>query len=166
MSELKKSIKPAIAKSANPFTVASAKPPSVSLKIPKAPQLESNPDLDSEFKSTIDLTEYIRDETPYPQEQVKRIEFFYKKRERDRNRFQPTATGDLAIHSKSGEIEETIRLLTYVPHDPAVREIMDQNRLDAIGFAESQYEDSLLILPTDTPCHKVRPQKTCHKPRE
>ena len=134
MSELKKSTIPAT-------------PGKFSVKLPKVPELEFKPaDSDTTLKSIINLAEYIRDDLPYPQEQVKRIEFFYKKRERDRNRFKPTATGDLAIHSKSGEVEETIRLLTYVPHDPAVRENMDQTRLDAIGFAESQYEDALLVL--------------------
>lgn len=94
----------------------------------------------------MDLTNYIRDEAPYPLEQVKRIEFFYKKRERDRNRYRPTAQGDLAIYSKTGDLEESIRLLTYVPHDPAIREKMDQNRLDAIGYAETKYEEALLEL--------------------
>ncbi len=114
-----------------------------SVKPIKTPMPEEEP---NQEEGAIDLAEYIRDEVPYPQEQVKRIEFFYKKRERDRRRYRPTDSGDLAIHSKSDEMEETIRLLTYVPHDPAVREKMDQNRLDAIGFAETQYEDAILVL--------------------
>ena len=130
MSELKESTMPA--KKSVKFSVK-----------PKTPMPEEEPTQDN---AVINLAEYIRDEVPYPQEQVKRIEFFYKKRERDRLRYRLTSAGDLAIHSKSGEMEETIRLLTYVPHDPAVREKMDQTRLDAIGFAETQYEDAILVL--------------------
>jgi len=103
----------------------------------------------------INLAEYIKDELPYPLEQVKRIEFFYKKRERNRTRYEPTSTGDLAFYSKSGELEETIRLKTFVPHDPAVRATMDENRQDAIGFAESLYEDAKNILRTATEEYRI-----------
>jgi len=133
MSELKESSIPA--KKSVKF---STKPIKTPMPVPQEEPTQE--------EGAIDLAEYIRDEVPYPQEQVKRIEFFYKKRERNRARFEPTATGDLGMYSKSGEMEETIRLLTYVPHDPAVREKMDQNRLDAIGFAETQYEDAILVL--------------------
>ena len=98
----------------------------------------------------IDLTNYIRDDPPYPQEQVKRIEFFYKKREHNRDKYRPTKTGDLAMYSKTGELEESIHLLTCVPHTPEMREKMDQTRLDAIGFAETAYDDAMVELRAAT----------------
>ena len=104
----------------------------------KEPDTHATPDLD--------LTNYIRVDLPYPPEQVKRIEYFYKKREHNRERYRPTKTGDLAFYSKTGELEESIHLLTYVPHAPEMREKMDQSRLDAIGFAETAYDEALVKL--------------------
>lgn len=101
---------------------------------------------DTHANAEIDLTNYIRDDPPYPAEQVKRIEFFYKKREHNQKQYRPTKTGDLAIYSKSGELDESIHLLTYVPHHPEMREQMDQARLDAIGFAETKYDDAVVKL--------------------
>uniref|UniRef100_A0A6C0K038 NADAR domain-containing protein n=1 Tax=viral metagenome TaxID=1070528 RepID=A0A6C0K038_9ZZZZ len=94
----------------------------------------------------IDLTNYIRDEIPYPPEQATRIEYFYKKRENNRALFTPTKTGDLAIYSKGGELNESIRLLTYVPHAPEMRERMDQDRLDAIAISSKKYDEAILNL--------------------
>jgi len=54
------------------------------------------------------------------------------------------------MYSKSGELEESIHLLTYVPHAPEMREKMDQARLDAIGFAETAYDDAMLELRAAT----------------
>jgi len=104
----------------------------------KEPDTHATPDLD--------LTNYIRVDLPYPPEQVKRIEYFYKKREHNRARYRPTKNGDLAVYSKTGELEESIHLLTYVPHAPEMREKMDQSRLDAIGFAETAYDEALVKL--------------------
>jgi len=102
----------------------------------------------------IDLSNYIRNDTPYPVEQVKRIENFYKKREKDQYFYRPTKTGDLAVYSERGELSESIHLLTHVPHSPEMREKMDQARLDAIGFAETKYEEALQQLRTVTANYK------------
>ena len=103
----------------------------------------------------LDLTNYIRDDSPYPAEQVKRIEFFYKKREHNRDLYRPTKTGDLAFYSKSGELNESVHLLTYVPHAPEMREKMDQARLDAIGFAETKYDEAIMALSAAIQTSKI-----------
>jgi len=103
----------------------------------------------------IDLTNFIRDDIPYPPEQVKRIEFYYKKRENNRDQFNVTKGGDLAFYTKTGGLDESIRLLTYVPHAFEMREKMDQDRLDAIGFAETKYDEAILALRSVTEKYKL-----------
>lgn len=94
----------------------------------------------------ISLKDFITEVTPYPEERANRIKFFYKKRERQPERYTYTARGDLEIRSKAGAVEETIPLMVYIPYDTATRETREQNRLDAIGQAEAEYEDALSAL--------------------
>jgi len=98
----------------------------------------------------IDLGEYIREVPPYSEEKAKLIEKFFKKRESSQTQFTYTDKGDLEFRSKSGAVESIIRLQTYVPHDPKVREEFDQDRLDAMGMAQDRYEAALTVLRTAT----------------
>jgi hypothetical protein len=105
--------------------------------------------------AAIDLGEYIRDVAPYPEEKAKRIEMFFKKRERLPKLFTYNEAGDLEIRSKTGGIEETIVLQTFVPISTDVRETLDQERLDALGEATSQYEAALDVLRKATANYKI-----------
>jgi hypothetical protein len=106
---------------------------------------------------TIDLGEYIRKELPYPDEKVKQIYTFFKKmgkrrdadgfvkgRTADKDRkYVYTDTGNLEIRTGTDQVESTIILKTFMPHDSQSRDLMDQERLDALGEAENQYEAAL-----------------------
>jgi predicted NAD-dependent protein-ADP-ribosyltransferase YbiA (DUF1768 family) len=86
------------------------------------------------------IKDYLKIEPPYPEERMKRIKFFYKKREKNPKRYTYTENGDLEFRGKSGAVEETIHLKVYMPHDEITREMRDQNRLDAIAKAEEDYD--------------------------
>lgn len=86
------------------------------------------------------LKDYLLTEPPYPEERMKRIQFFYKKREKDSKRYTYTENGDLEFRGKSGAVEETVHLKVYTAHDDTTRELRDKNRLDAIGKAEEDYD--------------------------
>ena len=104
---------------------------------------------------SIDLGEYIREIPPYPEDKAKLIEIFFKKRNTKPKLFTYTETGDLEIRSKTGVVEDTIRLQTYVPHDPQDREILDNERLDNLGEAQTQYETALEALRKATMEYRV-----------
>ena len=110
-------------------------------------------------KSTkvMDLGEYIRDVAPYTEEQEKLITAFYKKRERHPTLFNYNKAGDLVIFNKSGTLEDTIRLKTFVPLDPEQRTILDQERLDALGEAEIRYESAMETLRAATAAAAIQP---------
>lgn len=101
---------------------------------------------ETSVEKMVDLGEYIREVPPYPEEKAKRIEMFFKKRERLPKLFTYTDKGDLQILSKTGGIEDTIVLQTFVPISSDAREILDQDRLDALGEANTQYENALEVL--------------------
>ena len=96
----------------------------------------------------MDLGEYIRDVAPYSEEQEKRIAAFYKKRERFPTLFTYNKAGDLVIYNKAGTLEDTIRMKTFIPLDPEQREVLDQERKDALGEAELRYESAIQALRT------------------
>jgi len=96
----------------------------------------------------LDLGEYIREVAPYTEEQEKRIATFFKKRERFPALFTYNKAGDLTVFNKAGTLEDTIRLKTFVPLDPEQREVIDQERLDALGEAELRYEAAIFTLRT------------------
>ena len=108
----------------------------------------------------MDLTNYIRNEIPYPPEQANRIKYFYSKREHNRKLYRPSKTGDLAFYSESGELKESVRLLTYVPHSPEMKERMEQERLDAIAFAAKKYDEAILNLRVAMAKYKLNGMKT------
>lgn len=101
------------------------------------------------------LAEYIKQEPPYTAERTAQIANFYKKRERLPNRYKYNMAGNLVIHSKSGSLEETIPLKSYIAYDTTMRETRDQNRLDAIGQAETQYEEAFTKLQKAREDYKV-----------
>jgi predicted NAD-dependent protein-ADP-ribosyltransferase YbiA (DUF1768 family) len=103
----------------------------------------------------LDLSEYIREVTPYNEEQEKRITAFFKKRERFPNLFTYNKSGDLTIFNKAGTLEDTISLKTFVPLDPQQREVMDQERLDALGEAQLRYETAMLTLREAAEQYKI-----------
>ena len=105
--------------------------------------------------AAIDLGEYIRDVAPYPEEKAKRIEMFFKKRERLPKLFTYNEAGNLEIRSKTGGIEETITLQTFVPISTDNRAVLDQDRLDALGEANTQYEAALEVLRKATANYKL-----------
>ena len=94
----------------------------------------------------LDLGQYIRQIPPYSEEQEKRISMFFKKRERHPALFTYNKAGDLTIFNKAGTLEDTIRLKTFVPLDPTQREVIDQERLDALGEAQLRYEGAMDAL--------------------
>ena len=89
------------------------------------------------------LQAYLEQEPPYPEERAKRIQTYYKKRNTDPVRYTVSETGDLVILNKSGAIEETIPLKAYVAWTAGEREQRDQDRLNAIGLAETNYEEAM-----------------------
>lgn len=89
------------------------------------------------------LQEYIKVELPYPDERIKRMQTFYKKREKNPDRYTYSEKGELVFLDKSGAVEETIPLRPYVAWTAAEREERDQARLDAIGRAETAYEEAM-----------------------
>jgi predicted NAD-dependent protein-ADP-ribosyltransferase YbiA (DUF1768 family) len=103
----------------------------------------------------LDLGEYIRDIPPYTEEQEKRIAAFFKKRERFPALFTYNKAGDLTVHNKAGTLEDTIRLKTFVPLDGVQRELIDQERLDAIGEAQLRYESAMDALRVATQQYKI-----------
>jgi predicted NAD-dependent protein-ADP-ribosyltransferase YbiA (DUF1768 family) len=103
----------------------------------------------------LDLGEYIRDIPPYTEEQEKRIAAFFKKRERFPALFTYNKAGDLTVHNKAGTLEDTIRLKTFVPLDGVQRELIDQERLDAIGEAQLRYESAMDALRLATQQYKI-----------
>jgi len=103
----------------------------------------------------MDLGEYIRDIAPYTEEQEKRIAAFYKKRERYPTLFNYNKAGDLVIFNKSGTLEDTIRLKTFVPLDAEQLAILDQERLDALGEAQIRYESAMETLRAAMAEHKA-----------
>ena len=111
-------------------------------------------------KPAIDLGEFIREIPPYPEEKTKLIQKFYKSlgAPRTRGNLVPGRTtdkdriytyndaGNMEIRTSTGAVDQTIILRTYVPHDPLVRETMDQDRMDALGLADEEYEGALATL--------------------
>jgi hypothetical protein len=86
------------------------------------------------------LKDYLATEPPYPEERMKRIKLFYKKREKNSKLYTYTENGDLEFRGKSGAVEETVHLKVYMAHDQTTRELRDKNREDAIGKAEEDYD--------------------------
>ena len=103
----------------------------------------------------LDLGEYIREVAPYTEEQEKRIATFFKKRERFPAMFTYNKAGDLTVFNKAGTLEDTIRLKTFVPLDPDQREVIDQERLDALGEAQLRYEAAMVTLREATEQYKT-----------
>ena len=97
-------------------------------------------------KKIMDLGEYIRDVSPYSEDQEKRITAFYKKKERFPELFTTNKAGNLTVYNKAGTLEDTVVLKTFVPLDPASREVLEQERKDALGEAEARYESALETL--------------------
>jgi len=93
----------------------------------------------------IKLDEYIEKQTeaPYSEDIAKRIKMFFKKRKNNTKQFTYSDTGDLEVRSKSGAVEDTIRLRTFVLHEEKTREAIFDERKDALGEAEAQYEKAL-----------------------
>ena len=102
-----------------------------------------------------DLSEYIRDIAPYSEEQDKRITAFYKKKGRFGKLFAYNKTGNLVVYNKDGVLQDTINLKTFVPLDPTQRETLHQERLDAIGEAQTRYEDAITALRKATIDYKL-----------
>lgn len=96
----------------------------------------------AETLQPVDLAAYIeeQDTVPYPKEKANLMELFYKKRAKNPQLFTYNEQGNLEVRSKTGAVEDTIILQTFVPHPPEIREVLDQSRLDALGAAEEQYE--------------------------
>lgn len=102
---------------------------------------------DADGSEEISLQDYITEVPPYTEDRMKRIQFFFKKREgKQRERYTYTARGNLEIRNKAGAVEETIPLKAYIPYDTITRETREQNRLDAIGQGETEYEAALATL--------------------
>ena len=106
-------------------------------------------------KKANDLGEYIRDLAAYSEEQDKRITAFYKKRGRFPNLFRYNKAGNLVVYNKEGALQDTINLKTFVPLDPTQRETLHQERLDAIGEAQTRYEAALTALRKATNDYKL-----------
>lgn len=107
----------------------------------EAPELEMPAE-----EETLTLDAYLSPAPPYPEERAARIRYFCKKRERAPTRFTFSESGDLEIRSKSGAVEETIYLRSYVPWEVGAQEAREQNRLDAIAMAESDHEKAMETL--------------------
>jgi len=122
---------------AAPNAKANAKVP-----VPPVPEV---PDADG--SQEISLEDYITEVPPYTEDRMKRIKFFFKKREgKQRERYTYTARGNLEIRNKAGAVEETIPIKAYIPYDTITRETREQNRLDAIAQGETEYEAALAVL--------------------
>lgn len=107
--------------------------------------------------SDVDLKEYITslDPQPYPEDVAARIKVFYKKRATNPKEYTYSKNGNLEILSKTGSKEEAIVLKAYIPYDKATLETREQNRLDAIGQAEKEYQDAFLRLQEATESYKM-----------
>jgi len=127
------------------------------------------PVLTEEEDATIDLGEYILEVPPYPYDKVRLIQNFFKFRNKrtnpegfvkgrttDKNKkYTYTATGDLEIRNSTDQVESTIILKTFVPHDSQSRDLLDQERLDAIGEAQDQYDAALDTLQKATEAYRL-----------
>ena len=125
-----------------------AAPPAAPAAAPATPAAPNN-------LKVLDLGEYIRDIPPYTEEQEKRIATFFKKRERFPALFTYNKAGDLTVYNKAGTLEDTIRLKTFIPLDATQRELIDQERLDAIGEAQLRYEAAMDALRLATQQYKT-----------
>jgi predicted NAD-dependent protein-ADP-ribosyltransferase YbiA (DUF1768 family) len=130
---------------AAPVAAAPAAAPAAAAPAAAAPAAANN----------LDLSEYIREIRPYNEEQEKRISMFFKKKERFSSLFTYNKAGDLTVFNKAGTLEDTIRLKTFVPLDPTQREIMDQERTDAIGEAQLRYEGAIEALRAAMEQYKI-----------
>lgn len=92
------------------------------------------------------LQEYVREEAPYSEDRVAKLRMFYKKRNRKPDEYTYLTDGNLAILGKDGSVKETIPLKTYVPYAASDWATRDQRRLDAIGMAETAFEDAQAAL--------------------
>lgn len=151
---------PAAAAAPAPAAAASVKKFVPKKKIPtllpeNAPAPASEEGADDTDAQGGTLADYVKEEPAYTAERAARIQYFYKKRERLPDRFKYDTAGNLAMYSKSGTLEETIPLKSYVAYDTSMRETRDQNRLDAIGQAESLYEDAFVALQKAREEYKV-----------
>jgi predicted NAD-dependent protein-ADP-ribosyltransferase YbiA (DUF1768 family) len=113
-------------------------------EIPSAPTVE---------KKT-DIKEYIRDIVPYTEEQGKRIAAFYSMKGKIPGLFRYNNAGNLVVYNKDNALQDTITLKTFVPLDPAQRETLHQERMDAVGEAQSRYQTALDALRTAMNAHK------------
>ena len=127
------------------------------------------PVVTEEENPKIDLGEYIREEPPYPEEKVKLIQKFFKQMNKRRDadgfvkgrttekdrKYVYTDTGNLEVRTGTDQVESTIILKTFLPHDSQSRDVMEQERLDAIGEAETQYEAALSTLQKATEDYRL-----------
>lgn len=102
-----------------------------------------------------DLSNYLNSVPPYSEAVAKQINNFYKKREKNPKQYTYTDDGNLVIFSKSGAEESAVTLKNYVAYDSVSRDERDQNRLDTIGEAESQYEDALKKVREATESYRL-----------
>jgi len=125
--------------------------------LPEKPVVKEGEEAEAAAEGTEggNLADYIRQEPPYTAERMNQIATFYKKRERFPSRYKYNPAGNLIIHSKSGSLEETIPLKSYIAYDTTMRETRDQNRLDAIGQAETKYEEANAALQKAREDYKV-----------
>jgi hypothetical protein len=100
-------------------------------------------DVEPKKDAPMKLDDYITEEDPYPEERAKRIKRFFQKRERFPAQHDYDARGNLEFLGKSGAVEETVPLKTYVTHDMTFLESRDEIRKEAIGVAESAYEEGV-----------------------
>ena len=102
-----------------------------------------------------DLSNYLNSVPPYSEAVAKQINNFYKKREKNPKQYTYSDDGNLVIFSKSGAEESAVTLKNYVAYDSVSRDERDQNRLDTIGEAESQYEDALKKVREATESYRL-----------
>ena len=96
--------------------------------------------------TTTTAKEYMTEESPYSKERAFRMRKYYVQREKDQKHYTYTETGDLVVYNKSGAQQELIPLKVYISYDITTQNTRDQNRLDAIGQAETVYEAALATL--------------------
>jgi ribA/ribD-fused uncharacterized protein len=85
---------------------------------------------------------------PYSKEQIEKMKTFFNRRKKNPANYRFSKKGDLETLSKTGEVEGTIYVKSYVPLTPGEREFREQARLDRISAIEEEYEAVLISLRT------------------